>query len=159
MDGFYGDIIINNDILNDYENELCKEMYAHFGLAVYLAQCIEHSLVNGLCYFDLLPNKKPEDTTETYDLYADKHFSTTMGVLIKNFTKSHSLTQELMDLLNETKIKRNFLVHDYFRERAVELGSSEGLNKIINELQEIQLLFTTMDSKLDELINWDDFIQ
>lgn len=58
--------------------------------------------------FNLLPNKKPEDTTEVYDLYADKHFSTTMGVLIKNFTKSHALTQELIDLLNEVKIKRKF---------------------------------------------------
>lgn len=51
------------------------------------------------------------------------------------------------------------MVHNYFRERAAELGSTEGLNKIINELQAIQLLFTTMDSKLDELINWDDLIK
>jgi hypothetical protein len=43
-------------VLIDPTDEHVKTVYAHFGLAVYLAQVLEHGLVNALVFVDLLPS-------------------------------------------------------------------------------------------------------
>tara|TARA_R110001583_G_C5419106_1_gene387649 strand:- start:39 stop:200 length:162 start_codon:yes stop_codon:yes gene_type:complete len=39
------------------EGEHVKDVYAHFGLAMYLAQVLEHGIVNALVYTDLIPRR------------------------------------------------------------------------------------------------------
>ena len=40
----------------DESGDHYKTVYAHFGAAMYFAQCLEHGLVNALVYLDLIPN-------------------------------------------------------------------------------------------------------
>jgi hypothetical protein len=42
------------------EGEHIKEVFAHFGLALYLAQCLEHGIVNALSQLDLFTVQAPE---------------------------------------------------------------------------------------------------
>jgi len=37
------------------DGEHIKEVYAHFGLAIYLAQVLEHGIVNALVCADFVP--------------------------------------------------------------------------------------------------------
>jgi hypothetical protein len=134
-----------------YSDELVKEVYAHFGLAMYLAQCLEHSLVNALCCFDLMPNKKTWQTKSDFDLFMDKNFETTMGKMISNFKRVTQIPSDLSDLLSEAKDNRNFLAHNYFREHAAEFVTVDGCNKMIVELQSIQMFFDKVEEVLEKL--------
>ena len=71
----------------DTTDEHFKTVYAHFGLAMYLAQVLEHGLVNALVYVDLLPSRagKPllrKQWESEYDSFTAGHFQTTLGKMI-----------------------------------------------------------------------------
>src|SRR4051812_42107421 len=104
------------------ENEHHKEVYAHFGLAVYMAQVLEHGIVNALVLSDLLPRKygkvpSREDLAAEVDKYMDDNFKDTLNKLIKSLKKVKTLPPELELHLDDSLKKRNFLIHHYFRER------------------------------------------
>ena len=119
-------------------NEHVKETYAHFGLASYLAQVLEHGLVIALVYADMIPNRKPNQTRVDFDLFLDKHFETTMGKMIQNFKKHVAVPLEFEQLLLDARTKRNFLAHHYFRERADDFMKEAGREKMILELKAAQ---------------------
>ena len=137
--------------MNTDEDEQIKEVYAHFGLAVYLAQVLEHALVIALVYSDLLPNRTPSTTQAHFDVFMDKHFSTTMGKMIKNLQQFMPIPAELGTLLTESRTKRNWLAHHYFRERADEFMTEKGREKMLIELKDAQTLFEKADELLDEV--------
>ena len=132
-------------------NEHTKEVYAHFGLALYLAQVLEHGLVIALVYADLFPNKEPSQTRADFDLFMDKYFAATMGQMIKNFRKFVSVPPELEMVLLEARDKRNWLAHHYFRERAEEFMKEDGRENMIAELQGAQALFDRADGLLTDV--------
>ena len=117
------------------ENELVKEVYAHFGLAAYQAQCVEMSLNN---FF--LINKRVSDATLTVqelDSMEAARQKQTMGKLIKDFRTYVDLSTDCEELLNRALEKRNFLMHHFFRERAVQFMANGGRWQMIDELTEI----------------------
>ena len=132
-------------------DEHVKEVYSHFGLAIYLAQVLEHAIVNALVYCDLFPNRKPSHTRVDFDLFMDKNFAKTMGQIINNFRQFVSIPPDLESLLIEALNKRNWLVHRYFRERAKEFIKEEGREKMLVELLEAQALFKKADHVLGEV--------
>jgi len=133
-------------------DEHTKEVYAHFGLAIYLAQVLEHGLVIALVYADLMPKRKPHHTTADFDLFMDKHFETTMGRLINTVRKQVSVPPELEALLLGARTKRNWLAHHYFRERAEDFMNEPGREKMIAELKEAHILFERADELLGEVV-------
>ena len=133
-------------------SEHVKEIYAHFGLAIYLAQVLEHGLVIALVYADLMPNRKPHHTRADFDLFMDKHFETTMGRMIQNFKKHVAVPTEFEQLLLDARTKRNFLAHHYFRERADDFMKEAGREKMILELKTAQELFERTDDTLSEVV-------
>lgn len=45
------------------DGEHIKEVYAYFGLAIYLAQVLEHGIVNALVCADLVPRRAGQVTS------------------------------------------------------------------------------------------------
>ena len=133
-------------------NEHVKEIYAHFGLALYLAQVLEHGLVIALVYADMIPNRKPNQTRADFDLFLDKHFETTMGKMIQHLKKHVAVPIEFEQLLLDARTKRNFLAHHYFRERADDFMKEAGREKMILELKAAQNLFEQTDDTLSEVV-------
>jgi hypothetical protein len=121
------------------EGELVKEVYARFGLAVYFAQVLEHSLVNALVVLDLIPSRRHlahshEQWEAEVDAFMDRHFEVTMGRMMRNL---HAVTQvdaDLEQLLHDALSKRNWLVHDFYRERAIEFTSATGREQMLREV-------------------------
>ena len=132
-------------------DEHVKEVYAHFGLAIYLAQVLEHGIVNALVYCDLFPHRKPYHTRDDFDLFMDKNFAKTMGQLISSFKQFVPIPPDFESLLIETRDKRNWLAHRYFRERAKDLIKEDGREKMTAELRESQNLFKKTDHVLGEV--------
>ncbi len=138
----------------DDSNEQTKTVYAHFGAAIYFAQCLEHGLVNALVYLDLIPTtahgvRNREEWAVAVDAFMDRHFEHTLGRMIRNLSKVVEVRDDLPTVLQSALDTRNWLAHDYFRERAVEFVSDSGRDRMIAELEAAQQLFRDAGARLD----------
>jgi hypothetical protein len=133
-----------------------KTVYAHFGLALYLAQVLEHGLANALMWAELLPRRtgKPVSRKQwetEFDLFMNQQFEKTLGRLIRSLGRAASVSADLEGLLTDALKTRNFLAHHFFRERAESFMSREGRDKMIEELERAQKLFDFAEVKLTEI--------
>ena len=137
----------------DDKNEHVKNVYAHFGLAMYFVQVLEHALANTMVSAELLPRRTerpvPKKEWEAeFDAFMNEQYQQTLGRLIRALKNGTSVPSDLEGLLTEALEKRNYLTHHYFRERAEAFMSWEGREKMIEELQGAQKLFTDADARL-----------
>jgi len=127
-----------------------KEVYAYFGLASYMAQCLERSIAMILIF---VHGKGPTEITRAeLDEVLNKKFKMTMGQLIKELIsdkKSNFLGVDF-DLALE---KRNWLMHNYFYERSGHFMTPEGRNIMLVELTELRVLFEKIDNILEEIVS------
>lgn len=134
------------------KNEEVREVYARFGLAIYSAQCLEHGLVNAFLYLHLIPSKMPRSHSKEWeddvDSFASKHFEHTLGRMIKDLEGFTNVSPNLSKKLSEALKIRNWLAHDYFRERAREFLSHEGRTIMINELDDATNTMNEADAEL-----------
>jgi hypothetical protein len=134
-----------------------KEVYAQFGLAFYMAQVLEHAIVNALLCCDLIPNRRKQvfsaaDWAYEVDQFMDGHFENTMAKLIKALKKVTAVPTELETCLEESLKARNFLAHSYFRDRAEHWFTEEDRNMMIVELQGARDLFKRTDMLIDQIV-------
>ena len=141
-----------------------RDVYAHFGLAIFLAQCLEHGIVNALIYAKLMPKElkrykrrhpPPFDKTEfesRYDLFMEQNFDQTIGALVRLLRETTTVPADLDATLIEAKDARNFLAHAYFRDRAEHFISRVGRASMIAELERVQKLFVNADDELRALV-------
>jgi hypothetical protein len=125
----------------DEEGTQIRDVYAHYGLAMYLAQCLEHGIVLALVYTKLLPQVRSEakavetfpvsEFEQRFDIFMDDHFELTMGSLISRLRTSSKLAVTFDTDLSKARELRNFLVHRYFRERAEEFISRIGRHSML----------------------------
>lgn len=141
----------------DDEEEQIKEVYARFGLALYHAQALEHSLVNALVILDLIPARRHLTTSAAewgslVDGFMDRHFDTTMGRMISSLRSVTTVPDDLEDLLHRSLKKRNWLTHDFFRERALQFINAAGRDQMMAEVEECRSLFQNADYRLEEIV-------
>ena len=127
----------------DPESEHIREVYAHFGLAMYMAQCLERGLAVTLA---TRYGPGPTKISRTqYDELLEKLFSRTLGQLVKEIGRLAELNANERDQLQEALSKRNWLAHRYFWERTIDLVSESGRASMIKELQEATDSFQALD--------------
>jgi hypothetical protein len=141
----------------DDESEHTKEVYARFGLAVYFAQVLEHGLVNALVILDLIPSRRHlarsrDEWGITVDAFMDRHFETTMGRLLNAFREVTAVPADVDGLLQDALERRNWLAHDFFRERAVEFLSCTGREQMLQEVDECRTRFEAADKRLEAIV-------
>lgn len=137
-----------------------KEVYAHFGLAQYLAQVLEHGIVNALVYLELVPSeirskqrKTREQWLQHFDEFMGRKFESTLGLLIKGLREHKVVAGELEKTLTSALQARNLLAHAYFRDRSSEFMTEPGRDSMIAELQRFQTLFEKADALLESALN------
>ncbi len=133
----------------DSDSAQQRETFACFGLAAYHAQCVEKSiaiLVSSVFNKEFLKNNP-----EYRDDFFCENFKKTLGHLVKKLNQLVSVPGNLEKTLIEALEKRNWLVHDYFYERAGEILSTKGRKKMISELTEISEFFSNLDSHLTSI--------
>ncbi|MCM3128812.1 MULTISPECIES: hypothetical protein [unclassified Paenibacillus] len=137
------------------DSEHSKELFSYYGLAVYYSQALEQQLVNLLVLMKLTQGKvSPEE--ELTSLYYKK-LGNSLGQLVNEIQHNFAFTEEESTLLNNIWKKRNYIVHDYFKERILETFSSEGRSQMIEELIEFKDQAQNLEQKLlyytKELLN------
>jgi hypothetical protein len=136
------------------EDAEVRDVYAHFGLAIYLAQCLEHELVNALVYVSLLPDAvkvrpKRGEWIATFDSFMDRNFQLTLGQLIARLRSASTLPGDLEEGLGRALTLRNYLAHAFFRERAEDFVTSRGRRAMTSELREAQAVFLESSEQLE----------
>ncbi len=139
------------------ETEHIKEVYARFGLAVYNAQVLEHGLVNALVILDLIPSRRrtarsQKEWESIIEAFLSHQFESTMGQLMRSLRDMASVPSDLEYIFQEALKRRNWLVHDFFRERSGEFMNSTGRNQMLREIEECRACFEAADNRLNELI-------
>jgi len=115
----------------DPESEQIREVYALFGMATYLAQCLERGLAMLIAVF----GEAELMTVWDYDARLAENFQSTFGALVTKFKELADpehvrLTEQLEKAVDD----RNDLAHQYFWDRVSQFCSSEGRAQMITEL-------------------------
>lgn len=136
------------------KDELVKEVYAHYGLAMYLSQVLEHGRVNALIFIDFVPSNmhkfRHRSIWEKHlDEFSSQHFKTTLGKMINNLKKHITIEADFEEILSKALEVRNYLAHHYFRDRSEIFMTDSGCNKMIKELQEFQKDLQNADKLLE----------
>ena len=138
------------------DGEHQKTVYAHFGLAIYMSQVLEHGLANALLVLDIVPRASavatPESWPEKVDSFYDAQFKRTLGSLIHRMRELTLVPAELEQVLKQALETRNWLSHHYFRERAMDFLSEAGRDRMTAELEEARDLFDAADKALDAVV-------
>jgi hypothetical protein len=66
----------------------------------------------------------------------EEHFAQTMGNIIKRIEKQSELDEKLRQRISDAKERRDYLVHHYWRDLAVQFGTRVGRDKMIIELKD-----------------------
>lgn len=137
------------DVL-DSESYQIREVYAHFGLAMYQAQCLERTLA---ILMATVYGPGPENITRPqYETLLESYFQKTLGSLIHNLCKTMPIAADLESRLSQALNRRNWLAHNYFWERAPEFMRQQGREAMIEELREIADYFAEIDHELDMIV-------
>jgi hypothetical protein len=138
-------------VLEDIEPEdwLIREVFAHFGAAIYHSQVLEHGIVNLVVWSGLRDGSyRAFEETETANA---ELFRQTMGSVMKILLSRRPDVGHLDDLLIRAVRLRNFLAHKYFRQRAAAFMTEAGQNQMIGELEKTTAFFKEVDAKLSLL--------
>ena len=97
-------------------------------------------------------NKKcfKSDFEQRENLFNDS-FKKTAGQLLSKLKKMIRVSDDLEDVLVEAVKKRNWLTHNYFWENSLSIITTEGREKMINDLQELSNYFSKMDERMVEI--------
>lgn len=130
----------------DPEIAQINDLYRAFGLAVFQAQCLERE--TGMLLVAAKAATGRSISEATLDDFYQSAFKKTFGQLVKEIP-CHILPAADLEvrLLAAFKI-RNFLVHNYFWERAGEIQTIEGRCLMFSELDEFARMFDKLDKEL-----------
>lgn len=142
----------NNFQLSDPEEALTREMYAHFGLTIYLSQVFEKGIMNILTTFTYIENKGSW-TQEQFNEVSDSFEKDTLGTLLKKLRKLAFFDTNTEQQITKSHELRNFLAHNYFWTNAAKSTITSGKISIIEELQNYQIIFRETDIIVSGLNN------
>lgn len=113
-----------------------REVYAHFGVAIYYCQVVETALVNYLLLLRRTTASEAISEAEIDELFGEL-FGNTLGRNIRNVKRLLGDAGErvLADQMAEILKLRNELVHHWMRTRSLMQGTSRTRLAMIEELE------------------------
>ena len=133
-----------------FEAQQRREVFARFGLAMYFAQCLERQI--GFLLATMYNKEFLQVPPEDRDAFFDREAKKTFGRMKGDLGKKAQFSKTLESRLNKAVKIRNWLVHRYFSERALNITTLEGREEIIFELQEKADFFKELDIEFTDLL-------
>jgi hypothetical protein len=134
------------------DDELVREVFAHFGLAAYLAQVLERSLATALSttYGPGSTRVTQAEVDQRFEDLDEKSLDA-----LQNALGNAGLSAAVMPAVRAALEDRNRLVHHFFWERAIEFMSVDGCRRMIGDLVEMQQRFRECDAQVEaEVHQW-----
>jgi hypothetical protein len=130
-------------------DNLTAEVFAYYGRAMYYAQCVEKSIMHLL----LIENFKLGITKTRYEELLQEKSELTFGQLKRELQNLEIFSEDEIKDLDRFHENRDFLVHSYWWDRAVEFHEASLQPKLLFELEEFYLNFEKLDKTLSERTN------
>lgn len=142
---------LNREEELDDHNYQIRELYAQYGLAMYLSATFEVALVNVLTLAQTTSSGR--GTRELFDTYHEANLSVTMGRTLKRLSLVvHDQPQLLADLRRALD-ERNRLAHHFFRDHDMDFITSAGREIMLAEVLLAQEMFQTATRQLDPFVS------
>ena len=120
----------------DEESDRIRDVYAHFGLALYETQVLEEALTNLLVALRL--PRRDETTRSDIDALREWAQDQTLGQLLRRVQSEFPFEPAVAERLAGALTDRNLLAHGYFAERAAAFCTSAGCEAMIAELSAVR---------------------
>lgn len=127
-----------------------REVFARFGLAVYMAQVFEHGAVNLLCVLDMAEGRLT--SADEVDAHFDQLFADMLGKHVRRLTNRGTLERADLDLCTRALAARNRLAHRYWREEIVSMATEAGRQRMVDDLDAGRALFQGAIEALDRVL-------
>jgi hypothetical protein len=112
-----------------------KDVYAHFGAVAGRVAALEMVLTQ-MVLLNAKRNGKVTTDEDFENMEAALQNSQTLGRLIKTVNAQVALPDLTEQVMGEALMRRNFLMHHFFRERAFEFETEAGRKRLVKELME-----------------------
>jgi hypothetical protein len=140
---------------DDLPIEASKELYANYGLAIYVANVLEYSIIYALFALELGPKyrqlKSQDEWDSAYDEFFERAFSITFGHLVNRLTSHAAVPAEMAETLKVAKGVRDNLVHRFAKETAELFYSEKGRREIIENCEGAVALFEACHDDVEEI--------
>ena len=121
-----------------------KDVFAHFGLAAYHAQCLEMEIKNVFLLTVRANHKElPRSFFDGAEVTLDKQM---LGTLVRDLKKVVTFGDSAAALLDEALANRNRLSHGFFERHATDLLSHTGRTGLIEEIEDYEQSFRYADA-------------
>jgi hypothetical protein len=138
---------------NDEDEELTREVYARFGLAMYMSQVLEHGIVNALLVLQFFATRTQYSKIETwqsaFDKFYDDQFAKTFGNLLRALSSLKALPPLIIQKLEKSKTTRDFLAHSFFRQNDFKFLTQDGRLEMIDFCENAVEEFKAVDNDLE----------
>ncbi|WP_168727376.1 hypothetical protein [Sphingomonas sp. CCH10-B3] len=139
--------------VSDPESALIREVYARYGLAMYMAQVLEHAIVNALLVLRFLPTRPVHNSKESWESAFDDfyvgEFGKTFGNMLKTLDSLCILPPEIILKLRAAKSTRDMLAHSFFRDHDLQFITQSGRVAMIDVCEAAIAEFKAADDELD----------
>ena len=134
----------------DSDDAKTREVYAHFGLTIFMCQLIEQQSMNMIATLRQVTGKfaTKEEVAALWDNY--DFGPRTLGTLINEIKQLYKLTDDDQKELKEILRLRNYFAHDYFRFNNELFFSDSGKKRMIKDFVDFKIRIRAIDKKLLE---------
>jgi hypothetical protein len=140
----------------DFSSAQIREVYSRFGLAMFMAQVLEHGMVNALLVLRFLPTMNDYADRSGWDegleRFYDAEFAKTFGNMVRALEHSGAFSADLVARLRVAKINRDHLAHRFFREHDMDLMTVSGRTRMIAKCDDFIELFSTIDREIEAIV-------
>lgn len=133
---------------SEADGDLVQEVFAHFGLALYLVQVFETGLINALTVLVAAESGRPR---EVWDATYVQHEKLTFGNLVRSLSKKAFFPQALEEEVLALKAERDALAHGFFRRHSIRFNAVAGCHEMIAELEVLQEKIQRIGREVDVL--------
>ncbi len=126
-----------------------RETFARFGQAMYYAQCVEKQLA--ILLATTFNREFLKASTDERGKCFDRMLERNLGSLLGMLRQQVVVEAGTEDRLTKAKDRRNWLAHNYFLERGIDVLTWNGRERTIAELQTIADEFRLLDEQLTRL--------
>lgn len=139
--------------VEDDESALIREVYARYGLAMYMAQVLEHGIVNALLVLRFLPTRAHHKSKEVWEFAFDDFYSGELGKTLGNMVRTLSalevVPEQIIGQLRTAKVTRDVLAHRFFRDNDLKFMTQSGRVEMIEFCEKAAEEFRSVDRELE----------
>ena len=126
--------IAKKEFENEDDEGKHKLVYAYFGLAIYISQCLEETLSIMLWTNRIIKRKVTANNEVNSIIDEIENSKKTLGNFINEIKQVYNLNEFEINNLEKVLEKRNYIAHKYFKVNIYKFTSEYGKLEMINYL-------------------------